>query len=327
MPHTDEKLNGVLNKIKYGNSDAQRQRSTILLPYHPAEPNKTTKHKTANQNDVLAGQNINEGNMWKINWMIEYDSKQQMLATERLNNAKKLKENEMLKEQTRKQKEMVVELLNRLRNKNTIIQQLVQQCLAKEDGAIQNKHSQTIETASEVFADDLASEIANGPVCAQQKNEGIANEEGAIQNVHQAIKTTAEVLTDDLSTELSDDAVYVQPKIENIATSTTAHPIEKRANAVTKPNRTAVAHQCPNCSYCTDKKSSLVDHMAEFCKDRPFKNMTCNICGKLFTRRGLRVHFNDFTTGMHTPRGEHALYSVEDHEIFKVAAMYGFEYP
>lgn len=69
------------------------------------------------------------------------------------------------------------------------------------------------------------------------------------------------------------------------------------------------------------------DHVAEFCENSPVKDMQCKICFKMFTRRGLRIHFNNFIKGKHLSRGGHGDFTPEDHEFFKVAAINGFEYP
>lgn len=267
---------------------------------------------------------------WKLNWMIEYDTNRKLLQTERTANVQQSTEIERLKDQNKKQNRMVVDLLGRVQNKNVIIQRLIQQCLAHEtNNTVVNESKEgasnteiTISTENfDVPTDGKLSEIPDSAITMTCVSETVV----ATENTEVAHNP-----------EFSDEAMDFNPgELVTGATTTACVPeisaknttVCVSANTKAMMKRELVVHKCLNCEYVTDKKSSLVDHMAEFCVDAPFKNMACNICGKFFTRRGLRVHFNNFTTGKHKPRGEHSLWSAEDHEIFKVAAMCGFEYP
>lgn len=72
--------------------------------------------------------------------------------------------------------------------------------------------------------------------------------------------------------------------------------------------------RCPDCTYFTTKKSSLDDHREESCINKPIKNMQCKICLKFFTYRSLRVHLNQYVSGKHKHRDEHAKYTPEQHK-------------
>lgn len=72
-------------------------------------------------------------------------------------------------------------------------------------------------------------------------------------------------------------------------------------------------YRCPDCVFITNKKDSLVGHRVEFCVNPPIKDRDCKFCGKGFTRRGLRVHMDQYVTKKHKPSGKHKNVSSKDH--------------
>lgn len=86
-------------------------------------------------------------------------------------------------------------------------------------------------------------------------------------------------------------------------------PVNENANVFHK-------HKCPECNYSTDKLDTLKVHQSEFCVTPPIKNRTCKFCCKTFTRRGLRVHMNQFVTGKHQPKGKHKDVSLVEHKAY-----------
>lgn len=283
------KLESVVNKIKVKMNEKNSHQSRIeLLPYCPTEAKKKKnicqKNAGQSKNVVPKSVKIIDGDMWKITWMAEYNEIRQKLDMQSKSIIEKSEEIESLKESKQNQEKLVFEFAKRLQNKNIIIQQLAQQCLANEKTCTET----ATKTASETYQ---------------------TREEAEIESpAFEPIKPNA--------TQSSSDSSNCDTNIE-MGNS------KKTVNA----KRTSILYLCPHCSYYTSKKSSMDDHVAEFCENSPVKNKQCKICFKMFTRRGLRIHFNNFTTGKHFPRGEHADFTPEDHEFFKVAAMNSFEYP
>lgn len=109
-----------------------RQSRIKLLPYCPTEPKPIKKvgKKSAIQskNEVPKSVETND-DIWKISWITEYDSTRQLLDAQSKSIIEKSNEIELLKESNQKQAKLVSEFAKRLKSKNTIIQQLVQQCL------------------------------------------------------------------------------------------------------------------------------------------------------------------------------------------------------
>lgn len=82
------------------------------------------------------------------------------------------------------------------------------------------------------------------------------------------------------------------------------------------PIHHTVLHQCGNCNYLTNKKSSYDAHIAEFCVNVPLKTIKCPICQKRFTYNGLRNHMNYYASGRYQPQHHHAKFSPADHRMF-----------
>lgn len=283
-------LNDLINKIKVRNSSRNENR-VKFLPYIPSKPNtkqvcknelKTKKQKVP----LPVPPKQDESEMWKVNWLIEYDAARRQMEAQKQAIFEKSKENEILKESNESQKKLVCEFAKRLKQKNTIIQELI-------------NNFPTIEQPN-----------GQQDTSTQTENETQTRETATEQTHEEATAQTEEQSEIDATTFHDDDAI----QFEEVCVAT-------------NPKKPSVLYLCPNCDYSTTKKSTIDDHLAEFCKTEALKTMECKICYKKFTRRGLRIHFNNFCTGKHNPRNEHAEFSCEDHEIFKVAAMYGFEYP
>lgn len=284
------KLDEVVNKIKVKMSEKNDRQSSIkFLPYCPAEAKakKRVGQQSAVESKSAVPKFVNDDDLWKLTWMTEYNSSRQLLDEQSKSIIEKSKEIEQLKESNRNQAKLVCEFSKRLMNKNIIIQQLAH-CLA--NGLQKNDAPEEAEIASPQF----------------EPNES------------QPIQSCTDSDDYNTNTEIENEKSIKQAEESEIATNP-----EKTVST----KRELIQYLCPHCSYYTNKKSSMDDHVAEFCENSPVKNMQCKICFKMFTRRGLRIHFNNFTTGKHAPRGEHADFTPEIHEFFKVAAMNGFEYP
>lgn len=299
------KLGEVVTKIKV-KMNKNNSRKIELLPYCPAVP-RTIKsmcqeNAVQSKNMVSKSEKINDGDMWKISWMTEYNLTRHMLDKQSKSIIEKSKEIDSLKESNRKNAKLVLEFAKRLKNKNIIIQQLAQHCLV--NGLYSEKTS--TETASET-APKTYQTIGGEPEFESPEFESIKQK--ATQN----------------SIDASNCDKYIEMENDTKQTEESEIVTNSKKTVVTK--RASIQYLCPHCSYYTTKKSSMDDHVAEFCGNPPVKNMQCKICFKMFTRRGLRIHFNNFTKEKHSSRGGHADFTPEDHEFFKVAALNGFEYP
>lgn len=87
---------------------------------------------------------------------------------------------------------------------------------------------------------------------------------------------------------------------------------KKKVNAM----EPLVKYKCPDCQYIARKKDALAVHRAEHCINPPIKDRICKFCGKLFTRRGLRVHMNQYVNEKHIPSGKHKGVSLADHKAY-----------
>lgn len=72
-------------------------------------------------------------------------------------------------------------------------------------------------------------------------------------------------------------------------------------------------YKCPNCDYTTSKSDNLKTHRAESCVDAPHRDRKCKYCQKMFTRRQLRVHINNYVRAAHNPTGSHRNVSMDEH--------------
>lgn len=76
-----------------------------------------------------------------------------------------------------------------------------------------------------------------------------------------------------------------------------------------------INHQCSKCFKVFKKKSSLDDHMSETaCAGDKQLDWQCEVCNKMFTYRGLRVHISQYVTQKHAARGEHGKLTNAEHQ-------------
>lgn len=64
-----------------------------------------------------------------------------------------------------------------------------------------------------------------------------------------------------------------------------------------------MVYRCDQCLYWTGKKSSMIDHLAEFCATSATidkRDLQCPGCPKKFSRRGLRLHLNYYKRSQKT---------------------------
>lgn len=283
------KLDNVANKIKSGRSNATHSK-TKFLPYHPAKPKTNTKTQPKRPaNEKMAS---NEAANWQITWMNEYNTARQLLATNSKALNEKTNEVVLVKETCKSQAKLLAEFRSRLmKKKNTIIQQLVH-CLTQKPKQCSEATTQTAQTDP------------NG-----------------------AIRSAAEPAIDSV-----EDSTEIEPNDNEPAIASNEMPvvIETDDSPCETPLNIEPKLHCQFCNAPFFRSSSLKNHIAEFCAQsnaKAAKDMECKICFKKYTLRGLRVHFNNYTTGKHTARSAHANYSPEEHAIFKTAAMNKFEYP
>lgn len=142
-----------------------------------------------------------------------------------------------------------------------------------------------------------------------------------------ATQTSSEVIYDDEQTLQSQGdtlAAAAQPDTSNITDEhsySIKYCIDQKATTKPRPVRVnkkspTSKYKCADCVFTTNKKHTFVVHQAEFCKNPPIKDRKCNYCGKMFTRRALRVHINQFVNNKHKPRGPHSNVSLADHKYY-----------
>lgn len=187
------------------------------------------------------------------------------------------------------------------------------------------KSKQCCEAATQTVknqATEPTIELAANPLDAEPND--VIRSEAAERAIASVENSSGMELNDDIQIETAGPIENPNASSENpLAIETNDIQREPSMNIVPKLH-------CPFCNAPFSKSSALKDHIAEFCTKsnaKAAKDMECKICYKKYTLRGLRVHFNNYTTGKHNARGAHANYTPEEHEIFKAAAMNGFEYP
>lgn len=92
---------------------------------------------------------------------------------------------------------------------------------------------------------------------------------------------------------------------------------KEEAKAAVTAEAGILVYRCEDCGMTTKKKSSFLDHKAEFCVKEAVKDMLCSVCKKPHTRRSLRVHLGGMVRSLtqgRTLRGEHAKYTLEQHQ-------------
>lgn len=111
-------------------------------------------------------------------------------------------------------------------------------------------------------------------------------------------------------TPISTHTEFIPTNI-SIATQTefnapsTSNPTHDKFTAK-NTSKTPITYECEKCQKRFNKKSSLNDHQSETaCADKKLLEWQCKICDKMFTYRGLRVHYGQFIGKTHSHRGKH----------------------
>lgn len=106
-------LNDLINKIKARDSNRNQNR-VKLLPYMPTEPNqkKVCQNRLKRKNEKVPSfmpQKQGESDeMWKMNWLVEYDAARRQMEPQKKEILEKSKENEFLKDSYNSQKKSCV---------------------------------------------------------------------------------------------------------------------------------------------------------------------------------------------------------------------------
>lgn len=135
-----------------------------------------------------------------------------------------------------------------------------------------------------------------------------------------SISVQTEATSTSISTQTEAITTSNATQTESVNTNTTIpdqtpqkRPIEMQFDDP-NPFTTPTNYQCHKCQKFFNKKSSLVDHQTETaCAGEKILEWRCEVCYKMFTYRGLRVHYAQYIETNHKARGKHAELSPADH--------------
>lgn len=129
--------------------------------------------------------------------------------------------------------------------------------------------------------------------------------------IHKSIQTTNAL--SNVYTQTTNALSNVHTQTNDFSKSESTQTDIEPSNTI--PSPTIKKFKCEECEYATNKSSSFKDHMEVH--NRPEKTSECAICEKLFTKRGLRLHINNYIRGKHKPTGKHASFSIDKHEKYR----------
>lgn len=279
MPQPIEKLNRVIKAMKGGNGGNVPEN-------RPGSQYTLTDHKTR----------------WKLAWMNVYDELRMemgelrrendrvngLLVVEREKNAEKTTRVTFLKNQLREEWE-------RSDRKSEKIQKLKRNLDKKP----------TVDATTQVeecFADAVTQVEKCCDDAATQTDK---------LKIEKRIKLTDSEIKDEEEEEMMKKKVTMEADVKEQGHGKL---IDMKIEGEVKTMR----FNCPDCGFATNKKSTWDDHSNETCKYvNPVKNVQCKMCNKWKTRRALRLHLNNFLTGLHKPRGSHARYSLKEHQEYR----------
>lgn len=222
-----------------------------FLNDHPARPNTPKATPKPNLKPMVSS-NAEGSDMWKINWMIEYDTSRQQLKTERASNVEMANKIEHLQNTYNEEKRMLIGKVNASR------QQL------KTERATNVKMTNKIEQLH---------------TTNKQQKHILVEVAKRLQNKNELIQQLVQYCSAQNKRLESNGAVHSLGNVPVTENATVTEPVQE--TKVSNKAKTQILQKCQNCTYSTNKKSTLVDHL-EFCGDGVEKNMICNICGKCF---------------------------------------------
>lgn len=257
MPQSIDRLQQVIKRFKSKNPTSDK-RSTVMIPYHPPAPKKPKTKLNKTHTDVNTGPQVNvipDQSEWQLNmyWMTEYGAVRDQLQTERTDNVEKAKEISRLKYENRQKSELMRDFLTRYQNKYNSLQRSVQEHLA-------NLSTTAVAIQSGQEANTTSTESTDGLTANQ------------VARVYAEASVQTEPDDIDVNNKIVDAATDTETNTHTTANETIqqlidVEVIEPQFDAGVEIVRSTVVHCCPNCDYQTNKKSWMLDHIAEFCVD------------------------------------------------------------
>lgn len=165
---------------------------------------------------------------------------------------------------------------------------------------------------SELFSRFL-SKNTTAPLNAVESQIAVVQIETQAQMME--VDTNSEQFSSELPSSITTPVNAIESQITPVKIRTPKKVLAK-SKKETNAKRSICKHKCPDCEYSTNKKDTLNVHRAEFCVTPSIKNRQCNFCNKFFTRRGLRVHINQYVIKKHTPSGRHKNVSFTNHKEY-----------
>lgn len=236
------------------------------------------------------------------------------LQHEKLLNAERMDRIAKLQKKNAQQNGMLLKLSELLSKKNLRINKYKSRCLEYEE-KMKSMLSQHVDVCT------------NTETIAQpQLVDAYSNTEQIVQYVD--VHTNTEPIEpmsigtpfDDMFNQTSEPTSNLMSDLNPHDSAAQIHPLESGKKSTTRNKEgggTRLAkHNCPDCPFSTNKLDTLLVHRAEFCVNPPTKDRVCKYCGKQFTRRGLRVHINQYVANKHKATGKRKGVSLAEHQAY-----------
>lgn len=336
--------------LKKTQSSSIAQRQTIFLQKIPQAPMPTKNMKTPTALDLSALNTSKSEADWQINWMHMFDAErkksQTTLAKEldaiknQAETIKKLRGQMALndvrlvemKHKCIKQAEEITELKRQCKTSHKSIVQVTDACTEIDNCKSIDISIQTDERSMTHIVDTLPSPqliepYQASPIVIQKPS---TQDLSAAEMLIKLRYSSKPPIQSSISSQFNERIQKSPIANQNLDLQQCIAPdalIDHSYAAQLKHQTSIIAskvgsarkrYHCHNCPYWTSKKSSIKDHENEFCtssKEKISKNMICPVCKKMFTYRGLRLHFNYYISGKHVAQNDHRNYSPQDHEL------------
>lgn len=234
--------------------------------------------------------------IWKVQWMEEYDTMQKKLAAEK----------QMFKNQIIRTKQWFKKERDSLITKNKLLSAKIERQNVRNNRLkykyreLKSKHKDKADVCDQFtqmecdqFNDAFTQTCHDIPIESNANGEG--DNKTTTSGTISPFETTAS--SSEPNRIFFSDHIYSKPSTdENDASKA---KLEK--------------HTCDDCGYTTYHLHRFNVHCKNHCVTEPVKDVICSICQKNYTRDGFRSHIRHFINGEHEPRGKHANYSQQYH--------------
>lgn len=305
------------NLLKSINKLAGRKKSAVKLPV----PTKQQKVRDPATKDVHIGLplQLNATHDWQIEWINQFDQSRkeanEQIKTEQLLNKKHTDRIAVLLKKNAKHHAMLVK---------------VSKCLDKKDHKISKYKNRWIQAKEEIksMQRECADVAINTDPLPKKIDVSTETEQFSSQmRVDMAINTDPLPNRIDVATETNqfseqmraDEATTAEPSPSqmdvDVAADTDQFSSENQNTTSNELDQLVLElkYKCPDCPRYFDKSDNLKVHRKEFCVTPPVKDRQCKYCQKMFTRRSLRVHINNYVANQHKPTGKHRNVSLDSH--------------